>query len=95
MLERLMIRSYFSQPTDLADEMASWPEFVEGDGYFVSLLDTAAGEAVIVQYVEENEDCYVTISSSGVGPLFEKVVGKTAYCLSADSDDIHIMRKDR
>ena len=95
MIERLQIRSYFSIETDLAASMSDWPEFVAGSAYDVDLRDQRNGETVGTRFVIRDEDSFVVISSSVAGPLFDKVVGKVVYALSAHSDNLMINRIDR
>ena len=93
MTQQLSIRSYFSLPTDLAGEMRDWPEFVSGEGYSVNLQDTVTSEAVSVRFVAAGEDCYVAISSSLPGQLFDRVVGRVVCALSAHSDNLMVSSK--
>jgi hypothetical protein len=88
MIRELHIQSYFSLPTDLAAEMRDWPEFVSGDGYSVNLLSKLTGEEVTVRYVEKSDDCYVIISSSAPGALFDRVVGRAVRSLIEHSDTL-------
>jgi hypothetical protein len=87
-MKRIRITSYFSLPTDLAEQMRGWPEFVAGDGYSVDLKDTASGEAVSVRYVEEDEDPYVIVETSNAGELFDRVLGRVVSALAAHSDNL-------
>jgi uncharacterized protein YkuJ len=89
MTKKIIIRSYFSIPTDLAAEMRDWVEFVDGENYSVN-LETNAGEIVSVRYVEENEDCFVTVISENADELFDRVVGRTIYALSKHSDNLMV-----
>ena len=90
----LRIDSYFSFPTDLASEMSSWPEFVEGREYSLKLKDVANGEEVSVQLVEATEDdhSHIRIRSNKNGILFDRVVGRVVYALSANSDNAMVGR---
>lgn len=74
-MAEIVIWSYFSLPTDLANEMRNWNEFVDGEGYSVDLRSDATGETVIVRLVKEWEDCYVLVNSSSAGELFDRVDG--------------------
>ena len=87
-MKRIRITSYFSLPTDLAEQMCGWPEFVAGDGYSVDLKDTASGEAVSVRYGEAGEDPYVIVETSNAGELFDRVLGRVVSALAAHSDDL-------
>jgi hypothetical protein len=94
-IERLQIRSYFSIETDLASMMSDWPEFVTGAEYDVELRDSTNNEIVTTRFIQTDEECHVAISSSGTGSLFERVVGRTIYAMSAHSDDLMVERLDR
>ena len=90
----VQIVSYFSLPTDLAAEMRDWPEFRSGADYDVDLWDDSTGEAVTVRLIarSEEESSYVTVTSIGDGPLFERVLGRVVYSLSAHSDNLMVDR---
>jgi len=92
MRREVHILSYFSLPTDLAAEMQDWPEFVAGQEYSVELKNSALGEAVSVKYVEEGEEHYVSVTGSGSGSLFDKVLGKVIYALAGHSDNLMVAR---
>ncbi len=87
-MKRIKITSFFSLPTDLAEQMRGWPEFVAGDGYSVDLKDTASGEAVTVKYVEADEDPYVIVETSNEGALFDRVLGRVVSALATHSDNL-------
>jgi hypothetical protein len=89
MTKKIIIRSYFSIPTDLAAEMRDWVEFIDGENYSVN-LKTNTGEIVSVRYVEENEDCFVIVTSENADELFDRVVGRTIYALSKHSDNLMV-----
>jgi hypothetical protein len=91
-MRQVRIVSYFSLPTDLAAEMQSWPEFVSGSGYRVSL--SSENERVNVALITESEEegKYVVVRGEGDGPLFQRALGCVAYALAGHSDDISIMR---
>ncbi|HEU4511367.1 MAG TPA: hypothetical protein VFR78_24270 [Pyrinomonadaceae bacterium] len=91
-MKRIKIVSYFSLPTDLAEEMRGWPEFVAGEGYSVDLKDTASGEEVSVRYGEEDEDGYVMVETSNAGELFDRVLGRVVSALAAHSDNLLVSR---
>ena len=84
------IISYFSVPTDLAGEMRDWTEFVSGQEYSVDLKSSS--ETVSVRYVEDGEEHYVSVSGSGTGTLFDRVLGRVIYVLAAHSDNLMIDR---
>jgi hypothetical protein len=92
MKREVHILSYFSLPTDLAAEMRSWPEFVSGREYSVELKDAASGEDVRVKYNAEGEERYVSVSGSGSGSLFDKVLGRVIYALAGHSDNLMVDR---
>ena len=93
LMKRLVIRSYFSLPTDLASEMRAWPEFIAGEGYSVDLMDEATGEEITVRYVEHGEDCQVVVSSPAPSQLFDKVVGRVVCAMAAHSDNLMVSDK--
>jgi len=86
------IISYFSLPTDLAGEMRDWPEFVAGQEYSVDLKSPDSSETVSVRYVEDGEERYVSVSGDGAGTLFDRVLGRVIYSLSAHSDNLMVDR---
>ncbi|PYS99777.1 MAG: hypothetical protein DMF63_09745 [Acidobacteria bacterium] len=91
----LRIDSYFSIETDLAGEMRSWPEFVDGFEYSVDLKDSATGEEVTVRFIEpktDDDSPHVQIRSNQYGTLFDRVVGRTVFAMSAHTDDLMLMR---
>lgn len=91
----LRIDSYFSLPTDLASEMKTWPEYVEGSDYAVDLKDHVTGEEVSVRLIEPETDedhAHVQIRSNVYGPLFDRVAGRTIFALSANTDNLMVMK---
>ena len=91
MKREIHIRSYFSLPTDLANEMSGWPEFVSGEGYSVELANSATRETVNVKLAEDAEEGrFVAVSAENAGPLFDRVLGRTIYALSQHSDDLMV-----
>ncbi len=93
MTNRVQIVSYFSIPTDLANEMRDWEEFVSGEGYTVDLMNPKTGEIVTVRYIEkENDFDYVIIKSNSPSELFDKVVGRAIRALIMHSDNLMICR---
>ena len=54
--------------------------------------DPSSGEAVSVNYVEEGEEHYVSVSGSGCGSLFDRVLGRVIYALSEHSDNLMVDR---
>ena len=80
------IDSYFSLPTDLAAEMRSWPEFVQGDGYAVTLRSCT--EEVSTSLENDEGDPYVFVRGATEGPLFFRVLGATLYALAGNSDSV-------
>ena len=87
------IDSYFSLPTDLAQEMRSWPEFVDGNGYVTRLRSES--EEVGTSLEEEGGRRLVYVRGTGEGPLFYRVLGCTLYALAGHSDDVwpRVMRR--
>jgi len=86
------IISYFSFPTDLAGEMRDWLEFVSGQEYSVDLKSRDSAETVSVRYVEDGEERYVSVSGDGAGTLFDRVLGRAIYALSAHTDHLMVDR---
>ena len=94
MKREVQILSYFSLPTDLAAEMRDWPEFIGGAEYAVDLRDDSTAESVTVRLIapSEEESSYVTVTGIGAGRLFERVLGRVVYALSAHSDNLMVDR---
>ena len=90
----LRIDSYFSLETDLASEMSAWPEFFEGIEYSVDLRDSVTGEQVSIRFIDPktDDDPHVQIRSNMYGVLFDRVVGRTVYAMSAHSDNLMVGR---
>ena len=86
------IISYFSLPTDLAGEMRDWPEFISGLDYSVDLKSSDSSETVSVRFVEDGEEHFVSVSGTGAGLLFDRVLGRVVYALAAHSDNLMIDR---
>lgn len=86
--------SYFSLETDLASELRSLPEYVSGNGYSANLA--SGQESVVVALVPESEDDrqFVQVQGVGQGGLFETVLGRVIYAMSAHSDDVWLTRWD-
>jgi hypothetical protein len=80
----------FSLPSDLAYEMRGWPEFVKGRDYSVELASSESGERVSVRRAEGEEERYVSVVGSGVGLLFDSVLGRVIYALAAQSDNLMV-----
>ena len=83
------IISYFSLPTDLASVMRGWPEFIEGQEYWVSLRSDRG--PVVVQ-LRDDDGTYVSVTGPTDGPLFERVLGVVIYELSKHSDNLMVDR---
>lgn len=93
MIKQIKIVSYFSIPTDLANEMRDWKEFVSGEGYTVDLENAETGEIVTVRYVEKENDLdYVIVESSSSNELFDRVVGRAIHALIMHSDNLMVHR---
>ena len=85
------ILSYFSLPTNLAEGMSGWPEFIDGSEYDVDMR--SGDETIAVRFeIEEEGQNYVSVKGHGNGPLFERVLGFVTYALAAHSDDLMIDR---
>jgi hypothetical protein len=91
MTHEVHIRSYFSLPTDLAGTMRTWSEFQSGEGYFVNLRSADGSESISVRLLED-DNRYVSITSSSDGELFFRVIGAVTYALGAHSDNLLIDR---
>lgn len=91
--KEVILRSYFSLPTDLAGEMRRWKEFVSGKDYSVDLMNSETGETVAVRFVEKDEDCYVIIKCSNPDELFDRVIGRAVRALAMHSDNLMISGK--
>ncbi|MDE0854960.1 MAG: hypothetical protein OSA97_11130 [Nevskia sp.] len=91
MTAEVHITSYFSLPTDLAAAMRQWPEFINGEGYEVTLQDRESGERVECALIQE-EGPFVRVLGSLGGTLFVRVLGKVTYELAAHSDNLMIDR---
>lgn len=64
-MKRRAYHLYFSLPTDLANEMGDWPEFVSSQEYSVDRKSST--ETVSVRYVEDGEEHYVSVSGEARG----------------------------
>jgi hypothetical protein len=95
MRKEVIIWSYFSLPTDLAGEMRDWLEFVEGEAYSVDLKSSVSGETVTVRLVDGWDDAYVLVNSDDGGELFDRVVGRVVFALSAHTDYLQIRTSNR
>jgi len=80
---KISIESYFSLPTDLSAELQSFPEFIDGVGYDVDLRTEDRKEEVTVRFVEGEHASHVLVRGSGDGFLFDRVVGRVIWALSA------------
>jgi hypothetical protein len=91
MTNQIKIVSYFSIPTDLANEMRDWKEFISGEGYTVDLKQAETGELITIRYVENEEELdYVIVDSNSPSELFDRVVGRVIRALSMHSDNLMI-----
>lgn len=90
------VYSYFSLETDLAGEMHDWPEFVSGEEYSVNLKDNSTGEEVVVRFIapKDGEHPRVKITSNTAETLFDRVVGRVIWSMSAHSDNLMVDRHD-
>jgi hypothetical protein len=50
---------------------------------------------VAVRYIDGDGGTYVTITSEGTGPLFDRVTGRVIYALSAQTDYLLVDRHGR
>jgi hypothetical protein len=93
MTRQIKIVSYFSIPTDLANEMRNWKEYISGEGYSVDLKNAETGEEVTVRYFEkENDFDFVIVNSNIASELFDRVVGRVICALSMHSDNLMVYR---
>ena len=95
LIERLQIRSYFSIETDLALIMSKWPKFLVGEAHDVELRNPKGDEIVTTKFIKNDVEAYVSVCSSSINELFERVVGSVVYAMSAHSDNLMIDRLDR
>jgi len=72
--------------------MRDWPEFVSGQEYSVDLKSSDSGETVVVGYVENGEEHYVSVRGEGSGTLYDRVLGRVIYALAAHSDNLMVDR---
>ncbi len=86
---QIFVLSYLSRPTDLAAEMCAWPEFISGEGYSVELRGSTPEDVVGVGM---NADREVVVSAPVASLLFDRVVGRVVYALSADTESMLIRR---
>ena len=63
-----------------------------GTGYDVDLCADNPKEKVSVRFLEGQHAPYVLVRGSGDGPLFERVVGRVIWALSANSDNLQVDR---
>lgn len=85
----VQIVSYFSLPTDLASVMRSWPEFVEGQEYSVTLRSDSGPVEVRLR---DDDGTYVSVIGPDAGLLYERVLGVVIYELSKHSDNLMVHR---
>ena len=90
---QLEIVSYFSFPTDLAELMGTWPEFVEGQGYEVRLSSIDGQESVEIRRASEDEIDKIVVTGSGAGDLFDRALGCVTYALACHSDNLLVSRR--
>jgi hypothetical protein len=86
--------SYFSLETDLASELRSLPEFVSGTGYSANLASGQESVVVALMPASEDDRQFVQVQGIGQGGLFEAVLGRVIYAMSAHSDDVWLTRWD-
>jgi hypothetical protein len=86
------IDSYFSLPTDLAEGMRAWREFVSGEGYSVELRSPQELVTVSLQDGSADDAQHVIVKSTGDGALFAQVLGNVVYALAAHSDNVQVSR---
>lgn len=89
---QVRIDSYFSLPTDLAEDMRNRSEFVRGKDYSVELQ--SEDERVTIKFVPASDDdrAYVLVRGEYGGRLFLTALGYASYAMAAHSDEIIVMR---
>ena len=93
MKKEVHIISYFSFPTDLANELAGWEEFKSGEQYCVDLECSETKETVHVRLVEKDDDAsYVAVTSNCGGRLFERALGAVTFALAQHSDNLMVSK---
>lgn len=86
------IDSYFSLETDLAVVMSSWPEFVNGSGYSVTLKSPDEVVAISLHEAKDDDSRHVVVEGTGGGALFERALGAAVFAMSAHSDSVWVSR---
>ena len=86
------VDSYFSLPTDLAAELRPWHEFVEGAGYSAELKGSAERVSVCLMPAADEDAEHVLVVGEGCGDLFDRVLGRVVFALSAHSDSVWVSR---
>jgi hypothetical protein len=94
LMSRRVVRidSYFSLPTDLAEEMKRWPEFVNGTDYSVKLASPTESVNIELQPENDEDARHVLITGVGEGSLFFSVLGCAAHAMAAHSDSVQLSR---
>lgn len=70
--------------------MREWPEFVAGQDYSVELKNRASDEVVSIRFINNGDEQFVSVKGSTNGTLFDKVLGRVIYALSAHSDNLMV-----
>jgi hypothetical protein len=86
------VDSYFSLPTDLAAELRPWHEFVDGAGYVAELRGSEEHVAVSLRPATDDDAAHVLVVGEGCGDLFDRVLGRIVFALSAHSDSVWVSR---
>ena len=86
------VDSYFSLPTDLAAELRPWREFVEGAGYAAELRGSDERVSVSLRPATGEDAAHVLVVGEGRGDLFDRVLGRIVFALSAHSDSVWVSR---
>jgi hypothetical protein len=90
MAQEIIIRSFFTSESNLADEMRDWKEFISGDGYSIELEDRVTGEKITVREESDWEDRYIVIESLSENELFDRVIGRVICSMSKHSGYLKI-----
>ena len=88
----LRVDSYFSLPTDLAAEFRPWREFVDGAGYAAELKGSEERVSVSLRPATDEDSAHVLVAGEGRGDLFDRVLGRVVFALSAHSDSVWVSR---
>jgi hypothetical protein len=86
------VDSYFSLPTDLAVEFRPLHEFVDGAGYVAELESSEERVSVSLRPATDDDAAHVLVVGEGCGDLFDRVLGRIVFAMSAHSDSVWVSR---